>query len=250
MPYFLSLPIKASMPGLWKEGAPYERKLIYDGCRPDCAPGTPPVNYDAHIFKPHSLTHADAPAHIAENGKTIEKFFGADTAPSALWGKATVLKFEAADFVRCEITGFTDHFVLRISLNLLKRKILKHADQKTLPDRILISANNIPKDPYIGHDPRWVLVLEEDAAEWLVSNKNFVTFGTSWKSTDFAPGKRTRPIHEIIFRNALIFECLDLIDVPEGEYFWVGVPLRIEGASESPVCPILLKKEEVEWKKS
>jgi kynurenine formamidase len=51
----------------------------------------------------------------------------------------------------------------------------------------------------------------------------------------------------VTLRSALIFECLDLIDVPEGNYFWVAVPLRLEGVSESPVCPILLKKEELTW---
>ena len=71
-------------------------------------------------------------------------------------------------------------------------------------------------------------------------------FGTSWKSTDFRPGLPDRPIHNEIFKKASIFECLKVHDVPAGSYFFVGVPLPIANASESPVCPALFTKEELQ----
>jgi len=247
MPYFLSKPMSESVPPLWREGAPYQRQVVYDGCGPDSNPASPPVHYDSHLLKPHSLTHADAPSHVIHNGKTIDHFFNSDSRPSSLWGKATVIQFDMSDFTPCSEVGYEDHFIFRVSKEKLIQKLFNLTGSALPPSRLLISASAIPTHPHIGHDPKWILVLEEAAAEWLISHPNFVTFGTSWKSTDFNPTSRDRPIHTILFRSALIFECLDLMEVPEGDYFFVGIPLRIEGASESPVCPILLKKEELAW---
>ena len=78
------------------------------------------------------------------------------------------------------------------------------------------------------------------------NNSKFCMYGTSWKSTDFQPGSKERPIHKIFFNNdTLIFECLNLQSVPNGEYYWFAFPLPLEGASESPVCPVLLTKQEL-----
>ena len=95
------------------------------------------------------------------------------------------------------------------------------------------------------HDPNYVLTLSLDAASYLVNDKGINLYGTSWKSTDFMPGKMERPIHKKIFEKAVILEMLDLKSVPAGEYFLVAYPLMIEGASESPVTALLFTKAEL-----
>ncbi len=53
------------------------------------------------------------------------------------------------------------------------------------------------------------------------------------------PGSKQRPIHNTLFQKAVILECLDLAQVPEGRYFMSAFPIPLEGASEAPVCPVL-----------
>lgn len=238
MPFILSRPVHPSLPELWREGAPYQRTNIYDGCRSDTSPAVPPVHYDAHILRPHSLAHADAPAHIIDGGKTIDSYFDIEKGRSPFWGPATVARIDVKHF---------KEKVCRVSLELLKEAIQSATGRSEPPSRLLLTADGIPAHPDLGHDPDWVLVLQEDAARWLVSSPAFVLFGTSWKSTDFMPGSRERPIHKILFEKAILFECLDLLPVPPGEYFWVGAPLRLVGASEAPACPLLFRKEELQW---
>jgi kynurenine formamidase len=72
-------------------------------------------------------------------------------------------------------------------------------------------------------------------------------YGTTWKSSDYAPGSMLRPIHNEIFRKAGIVECLNLKDVPGGDYFLVCFPLNIKGASESPVTAVLFEKNEISF---
>jgi kynurenine formamidase len=82
---------------------------------------------------------------------------------------------------------------------------------------------------------------------YLVESGNFKAYGTSWKSTDFQPGKRERPIHKIFLsRQITIFECLNLSSVAAGEYILFGFPLPMKGATESPVCPLLFTFEELD----
>lgn len=53
MPYVLSPIINENSPGMWYEGYAYEKKNIYS-----LKSGKmPPVNYDEHTIRPHSLTH-------------------------------------------------------------------------------------------------------------------------------------------------------------------------------------------------
>jgi kynurenine formamidase len=74
-----------------------------------------------------------------------------------------------------------------------------------------------------------------EAAKYLTSLPKFNLSGTSWKPTDYQPGSPLRPIHNEIFKKALILEYLNLNSVPEGEYFINCFPLNLKGASESPV---------------
>jgi arylformamidase len=83
----------------------------------------------------------------------------------------------------------------------------------------------------------------------LISKEGFKLFGTSWKSSDYAPGSLDRPIHKTLFKKAIILENLKLDHVPEGIYFMNAFPLPLKGSSEAPVVPVLYRKEEllIEW---
>lgn len=234
MPHILSPIISEDLPDLWGEGRPYERQTIYS--KP-----TMPINYDAHTLKPHSLPHIETSAHTNTNAPTIDQYFRQKKF-SSFFGKTLVIKLDGNSFkAHPSMPGL---FLWEVSVDELKNKFSKLNDEK-IPERVLISVKDLPETSYQLHDPNYVLILSQEAAEYLISNEHFALYGTSWKSTDFNPGKSERPIHNTIFKRALILECLDLKNVKEGHYFLSSFPLPLNGASESPVCPVLFEASEV-----
>jgi arylformamidase len=234
MPYVLSPIIHHHSPGMWSEGHAYEKKSIYS-----IEPGKmPPVNYDEHIIRPHSLTHLESPAHTLKDGRRIDSFYRENI--SYFYGKTLVLKLEGNHFE--DKGNLIYHWV--ITSEQIKQRI-KALRIDSIPDKVLISIDNYPKNNQGFHDPNYVLTLSQEAADFLISHPNFNLYGTSWKSSDFNPGKPDRPIHNTLFSKALILENLDLQDVPEGTYFMSAFPLPINDSSESPVVPVLFSKDEI-----
>lgn len=241
MPYVLSPIIKENFQGLWFEGSPYKKETIYDINSTD--PKSPPVNYSAYTLKPHSLTHIESAAHTMKEGKTVDTYF-ADTGLRHFWGKVLV--------VRLKDNGFKDHVtatgikIWEVSLDELRAGILESQGNAMIPDRLLLTVEQLPVTAQGLHDPNFVLILSQAAADYLVSNDKFCLYGTSWKSSDFMPGSKERPTHNTLFKRAVVMECLDLKNVPAGTYFLNAFPLPLDGASESPVCPVLFTKEEIQ----
>jgi arylformamidase len=224
---------------LWGEGAPYESSVIYDICNQ--SEKSPPIHYESHTLKPHSLPHLDAPGHVFENGMNVDSYFKEKNFKS-FYGKVMVIRLPGHDYRPLDSNPALS--VWRISESQLKEAI--HKVSPKIPNRILITSDHYPEDEYGNHDSNQALVLDESAALWLTqSNPKFCLYGTSWKSTDFQPGSKDRPIHKILFNHgAAIFECLDMRFVPAGNYYWFAFPLPLEGATESPVCPVLLTEQE------
>lgn len=231
MPFIISPKIKLNSSGEWFEGPAYEKENLYqieDG-------KLPPVNYDKHILKPHSLTHIETPLHTQKNGKSIDKFF--ESNPNHFFGRCIVLKFKNEGWEDLE--------------NGIKHKVidLEELQEKLSPfkkvEKVLITVEEIIENKFGHHDPKYVLTLSLDAAKYLTSLNNFNLFGTSWKSTDFNPGSAKRPVHNEIFKKALILEYINLNKVPEGEYFINCFPLNMERASESPVTAVLFNFSEL-----
>jgi arylformamidase len=240
MPHILSKIIKKNSLGLWGEGSPYATNSIYD--IRNQTEKSPPVNYDAHILKPHSLPHLDAPAHVLENGHTVDVYFR-DSLITGFYGRTLVIRLKGNSFSPCKVNENVS--VWTVSKEQLESNIKTRTDREI--QRLIITLDDYPEDSQGNHDQNKVLVLGEDAASWLIQkHPKICMYGTSWKSTDYRPGSKERPIHKLLFNSSItIFECLDLKNVPAGEYFWFGFPLPLEGASESPVCPVLFTKEEV-----
>lgn len=240
MPYILCSPIQSTTPPLWGEGSPYATRPIYT--IESAGEGQPPVNYQAHTLKPHSLCHVDAPNHILSGSPGVEDYFSPERQPS-LWGQALVVKIQAPDWQR--LKGFPALRHCELSLKSLQENIERVTGRLFAPEKLLLSAHPLPLSPQGQHHPDYALTLSLKAAQWLCGNPRFNAFGTSWKSSDFQPGRRERPIHALLLPRAVIYECLDLMSVPEGLYGFVGVPLPLMGASESPVCPVLFTPDEI-----
>lgn len=232
MAYILSPMIGENLEGMWFEGSPYSSETIYEIQEGKL----PPVNYDLHKIKSHSLTHAEAPKHTQKTGKGIEAYFDNK---KYFYGKAVLVRLPGDNYQLVDKEKGIYHW------EVSKEELLSSLNG-VVPEKLILTSDKYPKlegSPF--HDPSYVLTLSQEAADWLVSDEKFHFYGTSWKSSDFKPGSAERPIHNTLFKKAIIMECLDLEKVPAGSYLFVGAPLPIVGASESPVCPMLLEKEDI-----
>ncbi|MBC7715126.1 MAG: cyclase family protein [Rhizobacter sp.] len=234
MPYILSPIITSDSSGMWGEGTSYEKKSIYS-----ITPGKlPPVNYDAHTIKPHSLTHIETPAHTQAEGKRIDFYF--KNRPEYFWGKTLVIRLTGNHYQ--EVGNGIFHWVITVDQIQSRLKELKMSE---IPSKVLITAESSPSNSHGYHDPNFVLTLSQEAADFLISHHHFHLYGTSWKSSDYKPGSSERPIHNTLFSKGIILENLKLDGVPEGIYFMSAYPLPLMDASESPVVPILFTREEL-----
>lgn len=235
MSYILSPELKLNMPEMWSEGSPYTKHSIYD----IQSGKMPPVNYDSHTIKSHSVTHAESELHVKADGKSLDKYF-AD--PKYFYGPCLVVRLQGNNYS----SSGNGIFQWEVTEKELRDGIerVQGLDKKDF-EKILLTTDFYPVNNEGFHDPKYVLTLSQGAANYLIKQPNFNLYGTSWKSSDYAPGSLDRPIHKTLFSKAIIFELLDLKCVPEGEYFFVGMPVRIFGASESPVCPVLFEKNEI-----
>jgi arylformamidase len=234
MPYILSPIIEAGSPGMWAEGPAYETKPIYQIVEGKF----PPVNYAEHIIRPHSLTHIETPAHTIKDGERLETFYQHKL--QFFYGPAVVLRLTGNHYQN--LGNGIYHWVISTEQILARMAALKLSK---LPAKVLITSENAPQNAQGFHDPNYVLTLSQAAADFLVSQEQFEIYGTSWKSSDFNPGKPERPIHNTLFKRGLILENLLLHQVPEGQYFLTAFPLPLKGASESPVVPVLFSHAEL-----
>lgn len=234
MPYILSPAILENSPGMWFEGSAYEKRNIYS-----IESGKmPPVNYDEHIIRSHSLTHLETPAHTSRNGHRLGHYYQEKL--THFFGKALVLRLTGNNYR--SIGNSLYHWIITKQEIEDRLKVLK-IDK--LPGKILITTDHYPMNTEGFHDPNFILTLSQEAADFLISNNDFNLYGTSWKSSDFNPGQPDRPIHNTLFKKALILENLDLSKVPEDTYFITSFPLPFTNASESPVVPVLFTREEL-----
>ena len=239
MPYVLSPVIEEDFEGLWNEGAPYKRNCIYK-IQDEILP---PINYDEHVLKPHSLPHAEGSKHTQKYGKTIDQYF--EKSPECFYGECILLKFSNPQFTPVNEEKTIFHW--EISKSELVEKLYSLYDENYQIKKIAITIDDssLPLNSKKLHDSNFVMTLSEEAAKFLDSFESFNAILTSWKSSDFKPGKRERPIHDILFKKAVIFECLSFIGVPEGKYFFNGFPLPLKNASESPCCPVFFDYQEI-----
>ncbi|MBC7537660.1 MAG: hypothetical protein H7281_02470 [Bacteriovorax sp.] len=238
MPYVLSPIIEENFKGLWSEGAPYQRKSIYKIQNEKL----PSVNYDEHILRPHSIPHAEGSKHTQEKGNTIDYYF--EKSKECFYGECILLKFKVPNFI--PVSNDQTIFHWQISKQELRDKLFSVVGKDYQVKKIAITIDDfiLPKNSRNLHDSNYVVTLSLSAAEFLVSFAGFNAFLTSWKSSDYMPGKKERPVHDILFSKAIIYECLTFIGVPEGKYFFNGFPLPLKNSSESPCCPVFFEYHE------
>lgn len=158
----------------------------------------------------HTGTHLDTPAHIIQNGKTLENF---------------------------ELTSFTG-----ITIATNKNSWKKLAKFKDNIDGIIFNTN------WYKHfgDPELFYCKERpEIPEKLINiaiEKNIKFFGTDLPSVDKS-GSKEKPIHNALLnKEIIIYEGLNNLDqIPELKKFnFFGFPLNLKSLDGSPVRAVAI----------
>jgi arylformamidase len=170
-----------------------------------------PVNESKITMGCHTGTHLDAPFHIRTDGQkaheiSLDKFYG-----------------------KCRVLDLTDND-LEIHADDLKKFNLKKGEI------ILLKTQNSLRG-YKEFFKNFIHV-KYDAAEFMIK-VGIKTLGCDYLSVKKFGGDDN--VHELLINNLTLFEGLNLAEVPEGEYIFVGLPLRLE-ADGAPARVILIKE--------
>jgi arylformamidase len=161
----------------------------------------------------HTGTHIDAPLHMVTKGETfetisIEKLVG-----------------------NCKVFDLTD-----VQDRISKTDLEKFPIQKN--DFVLFKTRNSFEDEFNFE----FIFLSEDGAKYLAE---IGVRGIGIDALGVERSQEGHPTHKTLFENGIIIiEGLRLKEVPEGEFFMVAAPLKIQGTDAAPARVLLFK----DWK--
>lgn len=168
------------------------------------------ANESKFEIESHTGSHVDAPYHVLQNGKTIEKI-----SLDKFMGKAVVM-----DFTNVKNAITKNHFK--------DKKIQKNGI-------VLLKTKNKPDKKFDFN----FTYLEKSGAQYLAS-KRIKAVGID--SLGIERNQQNHDTHKILLsKNIPIFEGLNLSEVKEGKYRFYGFPLKIRKGDASPIRAVLVK---------
>jgi arylformamidase len=201
------------------------------------------------IFGSHTCTHVDAPSHILDNGLPVDKLeleslmgmalvLNCSPPEEALNGALTAEMLEKAlkNVRLSEILSSRNSDNISI---LLLKTAAHFQKQKSKID--VSSAEDGPgkKNSDLLKENSNQLFLDESAAFWILEKK-FKTVGIDSFSVDNYKSE-SLPVHHILLSNNVnIVECLELSSVESGIFFFLCLPLKVEGCDGSPARALLI----------
>nr|WP_304364417.1 cyclase family protein [Methanosarcina sp. KYL-1] len=184
-------------------------------------------------FGSHTGTHVDAPSHVLQNGLAVDKL-----ELEGLVGEALVLDLSSvkgalkeeilkAEFEKAAVFGCAKVLLLKTKGRLFRgEKGLKAAGPR----------DGMPEAEEGFEDSAY---LDESGAA-LIVKKGFRTVGIDNFSVD-SLASEPLPAHRTLLSNRInIVECLDLSSVEAGIYFFICLPLKIEGCDGAPARAVLI----------
>ncbi|OAT79332.1 cyclase family protein [Desulfotomaculum copahuensis] len=168
------------------------------------------------IMSDHGGTHVDAPFHFFANMATIEA-----TPTEQLIGDAVVI--DAADWVGDD--GVTD--------KLLKKITFEQGIEIKDNDIVLIRTW---KGPWGGDGFHEANGLALSGAQWLL-DKGIKALGTDISILEKDNYDMGRPVHLYVLGKGIpiIENLVNLEKIDKKRFFFIGLPLKIKGASGSPI---------------
>lgn len=170
------------------------------------------VNESLITLGSHTGTHVDSKLHIRNDAE------GAEVLPlDSFYGK-------------CKVLDLT-HVEKEIHQKDLEGYQIEKGDIILLKTRNSLQSYEKFRDDYVH--------VKLDAAEYLVK-VGVKTLGFDYLSVK-KPGEDDE-VHEVLISNLTLFEGLNLAEVSEGEYVFIGLPLRIN-CDGAPARVILVENQ-------
>ena len=175
------------------------------------------ANDSSILMGMHTGTHVDAPLHFIRDGKST-----AAVALNKFFGKAKVFCFDTDQNIgRAQLQRLDIREGDMILLNIAKNNLL-------LSDHVF-------REDYIS--------LDADGAEYLVEKK-IRAVGINYFSIEAYRALPGNPVHTCLLKNEVaILEALKLEGVEQGEYIFIGLPLKFKNGNGSPVRAVLIEDE-------
>jgi arylformamidase len=162
----------------------------------------------------HTATHVDAPAHVYEDGKTVEEL-----ELENFYGDAQVLGLE----------------------DCIEKVDRSDLEKKSINEEIVLlkTGNSLHSYEEFREDFTYVTL---EAVEYLVE-RGVETVGIDYLSlVKFEGGKKAEKAHRLANREMNVVEGLDLRGVEPGQYIFVGMPLKMD-TDGAPVRAVLKRGE-------
>jgi arylformamidase len=173
------------------------------------------------ILSDHVGTHVDAPFHFYADMATIEA-----TLPEQMMGEAVVI--DATDRVGDD--GVTDE--------ILERIVREQGIEIRAGDIVLIRTWKGPWGAKGFHDAKGLAL---SGAMWLLE-KGVKALGTDTSILEKDNQDMGRPVHLYVLGLGIpiIENLINLEKIGQKRFFFIGLPLRIKGASGSPIRAIAI----------
>ena len=197
--YDITLPVSEDMPLYPGDPATIISRVA------DIASGDP-FTLSAISMSAHAGTHVDAPYHVSQNGRTLDKI-----PLDVLVGRAFVLLVDDSDEVTAEALELA-------GIPSGTRRLLLKTKPRQMPDAF----------------------LSADAARWIV-DRGIGLLGMDALSIDAAKSQTLEAHHILLDADVIVVEGLDLSAVSEGEYMLICLPLKLSGCDGAPARVVLLE---------
>lgn len=260
--YDLSVEYFVGMPSYTASGDPHYRYWLTHtphGTIVDNPVGLPPaqnekVSYtgDAFLMYTHTGTHVDALNHFGLHGRIWNGFSAEEHLGDRGWRRAGAETIPpiVARGVLIDVASAKEVEVLPASLPIgpaLLREALERQGTKLEPDDVVLIRTGrmtLWPDPeaYMPDEPGLTL----EGAQWLVEEKKAMVLGSDNLSLEVMPPEQEGnwvPVHTYLLaeQGVPFFEVMDLEELAADrvyEFAFVGAPLRLRGASGSPLRPL------------
>jgi len=187
-------------------------------------------------FGSHTGTHVDAPSHVLKDGLAVDSLN-----LESLMGQAVVLDFSRINGALTDSIldkAYNDLKITEsVSILLLKTKSSFREEKNSEASGFQAGEND--KREELEEPPENSVYLDSGAADWIV-RKGFKTVGIDSFSVDSLSSENLPAHHTLLSNNVNIVECLDLSSVEAGIYFFLCLPLKIEGCDGAPARALLI----------
>ena len=177
------------------------------------------IMHDVNMWS-HSGTHVEVSRHFYAEGKDTSEF-----PPDTFMGPAIKLDFRHKE--KNEAITLAD---IRAAGEVRERDIVILWEGR---DRLYRTPESHSR-PY----------LTEEAGEWLVHDRRIKLLGTDSSGFEVRGGDKDHPNHHLFFKpgnDVPVVECLrNLEAIPEPRFFFVGLPIPVEGLDASPIRAVAL----------